>query len=113
MPNLWLNFVRTNLPFSDGSKSSMIITFVLLLLITAGGTALTYLYEKEDSALVRLAAGNVTGAAIFATLATGIIFLTWVFVRKIFELSKGRPDDAAKLAAIRAGFLRIFSMRRS
>src|SRR5215203_1789737 len=46
----------------------MILTFLLILLITCGGTALTYLYEKEDSLLVRLAAGNVAGAAIFATV---------------------------------------------
>ncbi len=46
----------------------MIITFVLLLLMTCGGTALTYLYEKEDSLLVRLAAGNVVGSAVFATV---------------------------------------------
>jgi hypothetical protein len=45
----------------------MILTFLLIFLITCGGTVLTYLYEKEDSLLVRLAAGNVTGAAIFAT----------------------------------------------
>jgi hypothetical protein len=46
----------------------MILTFLLILLITCGGTVLTYLYEKEDSLLVRLAAGNVVGAAIFATV---------------------------------------------
>ncbi len=46
----------------------MILTFLIILLITCGGTALTYLYEKEDSLLVRLAAGNVTGSAIFATI---------------------------------------------
>src|SRR5215213_2559688 len=46
----------------------MILTFLLIFLITCGGTVLTYLYEKEDSLLVRLAAGNVTGAAIFATV---------------------------------------------
>ena len=45
----------------------MILTFLLILLITGGGTALTYLYEKEDSLLGRLAAGNVVGSAIFAT----------------------------------------------
>jgi hypothetical protein len=47
----------------------MLISFVLILLITCGGTALTYLYEKEDSLLVRLAAGNVAGSAVFATIA--------------------------------------------
>jgi hypothetical protein len=46
----------------------MLITLILILIITAGGTALTYLYEKEDSLLVRLAAGNVVGSAIFATV---------------------------------------------
>ena len=44
------------------------ITLLIILLITCGGTALSYLYEKEDSLLVRLAAGNVTGSAIFATI---------------------------------------------
>jgi hypothetical protein len=46
----------------------MILTFLLIFLITCGGTVLTYLYEQEDSLLFRLAAGNVTGAAIFATV---------------------------------------------
>ncbi len=46
----------------------MILTFLLIFLITCGGTVLTYLYEKEDSLLARLAAGNVTGSAIFATV---------------------------------------------
>ncbi|MBK7708406.1 MAG: hypothetical protein IPJ30_22275 [Acidobacteria bacterium] len=45
----------------------MIITFAIIVLITAGGGALTYLYEKHDSLLARLAAGNVIGLAIFAT----------------------------------------------
>jgi hypothetical protein len=44
----------------------MLLTFVIIALTTAGGTALTYLYEKEDSLLARIAAGNVIGAAIFA-----------------------------------------------
>jgi hypothetical protein len=46
----------------------MILTFLLIFLITGGGTALTYLYEKEDFLLTRLAAGNVVGSAIFATV---------------------------------------------
>jgi len=46
----------------------MILTFLIILLITCGGTALTYLYEKEDSLMTRLAAGNVVGSAIFATV---------------------------------------------
>jgi hypothetical protein len=46
----------------------MILTFLIIFLITCGGTALSYLYEKEDSLLVRLAAGNVVGAGLFATV---------------------------------------------
>jgi hypothetical protein len=46
----------------------MIISLALILLITVGGTFLTYLYEKEDSLLVRLGAGNVIGSAIFGTV---------------------------------------------
>ena len=46
----------------------MILTILLIFLITCGGTALSYLYEKEDSLLTRLAAGNVVGSAIFATV---------------------------------------------
>ncbi len=42
---------------------------VIILLISFGGTLLTYLYEKEDSLLIRIGAGNVIGSAIFGTLA--------------------------------------------
>jgi hypothetical protein len=59
----------------------MILTFLIILLITGGGTALTYLYEKEDSLLARLAAGNVVGAAVFGT----VVFLLACF----FGLSTG------------------------
>ncbi|CAN5297836.1 hypothetical protein BH10ACI1_BH10ACI1_11490 [soil metagenome] len=44
----------------------MFISLLLILLITFGGTALTYLYEKEDSLLVRLCAGNIIGSAVFS-----------------------------------------------
>jgi hypothetical protein len=44
----------------------MFISILILLLITIGGTLLTYLYEKEDSLLLRLCAGNVIGSAIFS-----------------------------------------------
>lgn len=46
----------------------MLITFLLIFLITCGGLALTYVYERQDSLLARLAAGNVVGSAIFATV---------------------------------------------
>jgi hypothetical protein len=47
----------------------MLISFFIILLITLGGLALTYLYEKEDSLLFRLGAGNIVGSALFGTLA--------------------------------------------
>jgi hypothetical protein len=46
----------------------MLISLLIILLITFGGTALTYLYEKEDSLLVRVCAGNIIGSAIFGTI---------------------------------------------
>jgi hypothetical protein len=46
----------------------MLFSLLIILLITFGGTALTYFYEKEDSLLVRLCAGNVIGSAIFGTI---------------------------------------------
>jgi len=49
-------------------NDSMILTFLLILLITCGGTALTYIFEKRDSLLARLAAGNVVGSAVFGTV---------------------------------------------
>lgn len=47
----------------------MLISILILLLITLGGTILTYLYEKEEPLLVRLCAGNVIGSVIFALAA--------------------------------------------
>ncbi len=46
----------------------MLISLAIILLITIGGTLLTYLYEKEESLLGRLSAGNVIGSAIFGTI---------------------------------------------
>jgi hypothetical protein len=47
----------------------MLISIAILLLITIGGAALTYLYDREDSLLVRLCAGNVIGSVIFGFAA--------------------------------------------
>ncbi len=51
--------------------------------------------------------------SIVATLAAGVFFLIFVFVRRMCENTKSRPENASKLAAIRSGFLRLFSKRRS
>src|SRR5262245_39054941 len=46
----------------------MLISIAILLLITLGGTILTYLYDKEDPLLVRVCAGNVIGSAVFGLI---------------------------------------------
>ena len=46
----------------------MFVSLILIILVASGGLALTYLYEKEDSLLVRLCAGNVVGSAIFSLI---------------------------------------------
>ena len=46
----------------------MFLSFILILLITFGGLALTYLFVKDESLLWRLAAGNIVGSAIFGTI---------------------------------------------
>lgn len=54
----------------------MLLTLAIIALSTAGGLALTYLYEKNDSLLARIAAGNVIGAAILAVF--GFLFASAV-----------------------------------
>lgn len=46
--------------------------------------------------------------SVVLTILAGIFLLAWVFVRKKFEMSNCRPEDISKLAAIRAGILRLF-----
>lgn len=50
--------------------------------------------------------------SIVATFVAGIFFLVWVFAQKMIENTKSRAEDAIKLAAIRAGFLRLFVMHK-
>jgi uncharacterized protein involved in exopolysaccharide biosynthesis len=45
--------------------------------------------------------------AMLATLATGFVLLVFVFVRRALKNTSQSPENAAKLAAIRAGFLRV------
>src|SRR3712207_3952964 len=48
----------------------MFLSFIILLLITFSGLVLTYLYDDEDAPLlVRFAAGNVVGAALYSLVA--------------------------------------------
>ena len=49
--------------------------------------------------------------AIIATLVAGFVLLVWVFLRKMITNTNSRPEDAGKLAAIRSGFRRLFSLR--
>lgn len=45
--------------------------------------------------------------AILATLAAGFVLLVFVFVRNALKNTSQSPENAAKLATIRAGFLRV------
>jgi hypothetical protein len=53
----------------------MFVSLILLLLITLSGLMLTYFYDEDASMLVRIAAGNVVGAALFSL----IVFLVCCF----------------------------------
>jgi uncharacterized protein involved in exopolysaccharide biosynthesis len=45
--------------------------------------------------------------AILATLASGLVLLLFVFIRRALQNAQQDPESAAKLAAIRAGFGRV------
>ena len=47
----------------------MFVTLLAILLVTLSGTVLTYVYEREDSLLVRVSAGNVIGSILFGLIA--------------------------------------------
>ncbi|MBK9154868.1 MAG: hypothetical protein IPM25_11745 [Chloracidobacterium sp.] len=47
----------------------MLISILLLAAITAGGFAITYLFEDDESFMWRLAAGSVIGMAVFGTVS--------------------------------------------
>ncbi|MBC7900643.1 MAG: hypothetical protein H7070_11400 [Saprospiraceae bacterium] len=46
----------------------MLLSLLIVLIIAFGGLALTYVFEREESFLWRMAAGNVIGSAIFGTV---------------------------------------------
>ncbi len=58
----------------------MFISLIIILLITFGGAALTYLFAAEDETLLwRLSAGNIVGSAVFGIsgfLLAGVIGLS-------------------------------------
>jgi hypothetical protein len=47
----------------------MLLSIFILLLVTFGGLALTYLYDREARLLVRFAAGTIVGSAVFSFVA--------------------------------------------
>src|SRR4051794_1888909 len=61
----------------------MLISILLIILISAGGLGITYLIDREETLMWRLAVGNVAGscvfglvafvAACFAGLTTGVV----------------------------------------
>ncbi len=46
----------------------MFTSFILILLITAGGFSLTYLFAEDEPLLWRVCAGNVVGSAVFGLI---------------------------------------------
>ena len=50
--------------------------------------------------------------AVLTTLAAGVILLMWVFIRQAIANSAAHPDEAGKLAAIRAGLSRLLMLKR-
>jgi hypothetical protein len=62
----------------------MLISLILILIVTAGGLALTYLIERDEPMLWRVCAGTVSGQAIFGTalfllsFALGLSYVTIV-----------------------------------
>jgi len=50
----------------------MVVSVVVLLVVTLGGFALSYLVEREEPLMWRVAAGNVVGCAVFGTAAFGL-----------------------------------------
>src|SRR5688500_17124446 len=53
----------------------MLLSLILILLIAAGGLALTYLFADDETFLWRVSAGNVIGSAIFGTVGFVIVSL--------------------------------------
>ncbi len=118
----------------------MLVSIILVLAISIGGLALTYLFEREEPLLWRFAAGTVIGSAIFGTIsfvlasfaglnaATVAAALTLSLLpvgllirgqkRKNLELdwarAKGKLQGASSIKVIRAvyyaGFLTLFCL---
>jgi hypothetical protein len=53
----------------------MLISLIIVAAITAGGLGLTYLIEREEPVLWRVAAGNVIGSAIFGSVAFALAMI--------------------------------------
>ncbi|MFL6375258.1 MAG: hypothetical protein ACJ73D_11375, partial [Pyrinomonadaceae bacterium] len=47
----------------------MLVSLILIILITLGGLAFTYLIDREETLLWRLAVGNIVGSCIFGLIA--------------------------------------------
>ena len=45
----------------------MLFSLIILLVVTVGGVALAYVFDREDTLLSRIAVGHVIGTAIFGT----------------------------------------------
>jgi hypothetical protein len=72
----------------------MLISLLLVTIAAAGGFAITYMIEKDEPLMWRLAAGNVIGSALFGTVA--------FFFALLFGLNPAVVVGALALAALPA-----------
>ena len=62
----------------------MLLSLLIMAAITAGGLGLTYLIEREEPLMWRLAAGCVIGSAVFGTLAfAAMLWCAVGFVKRV------------------------------
>ncbi len=81
----------------------MLVSLLIVAAITAGGLGLTYLVEREEPLLWRVAAGNVIGSAVFGTL---------VFVAAMLFGLNAATVVAPLLIVVAAGFIVVRGKRR-
>lgn len=78
----------------------MLFALLLILAITAGGFALTYLFDSEESFMWRIAAGLVIGSAIYGTAG---FLLAMIFGLNAGTALAGLASILLPIALIRGG----------
>ncbi|MEO5860294.1 MAG: hypothetical protein ABIR33_15270, partial [Pyrinomonadaceae bacterium] len=81
----------------------MLISLIIVAAITAGGLGLTYLIERDEPLLWRIAAGNVIGFALFGTVGFGLAMAFGLNIVTII---------ASLLIVVAAGFIVVLGEHR-